>query len=69
MKRCGIIKGSEQDSGVSSLIEYLMISGILMILMVILMLNVNTVIMQVPARSAQLFGICGYRKWGKHKNC
>ena len=49
MKRCGTIKGIDPESGVSSLIEYLIISSILMVFMVILMLNVNTVIMQAPA--------------------
>ena len=49
MKRCGIIKESDQDSGVSGLIEYLLISGILMTVMIVLMLNINTVIMQDPA--------------------
>ena len=49
MKQCGTLKGYEAESGVSSLIEYLIISSILMVLLVILMLNVNTVIMQAPA--------------------
>jgi hypothetical protein len=37
------------DAGVANLIEYVMISGILMFLMVVMMLLVNTNIMQGPA--------------------
>lgn len=39
----------EDDAGVANLIEYVMISGVLMFLMVVMMLMVNTNIMEGPA--------------------
>jgi hypothetical protein len=39
------------DEGVSNLIEYVMISGILMVLMVVMMLMVNSTIMEGPVNT------------------
>jgi len=42
------------DAGVANLIEYVMISGILMFLMVVMMLMVNTTIMEGPVNQVSL---------------
>lgn len=42
------------DEGVANLIEYVMISGILMFLMVVMMLMVNTTIMEGPVNQLSL---------------
>ena len=44
----------KDDAGVANLIEYVMISGILMFLMVVMMLMVNTTIMEGPVNQVSL---------------
>jgi hypothetical protein len=42
-------KSIENDAGVANLIEYITVTGVLMVLLVIMLLQVNTTIMEAPA--------------------
>jgi hypothetical protein len=46
------IDAGRQDQGVTNLVEYVIISGILMILMIVVMFTANTAFMEDPARTA-----------------
>ncbi|MEN6610435.1 MAG: hypothetical protein ABFC24_06300 [Methanoregulaceae archaeon] len=46
---------SRQDAGVANLMEYIMISGILMVLLVFTMLTVNSSIMEKPAEEMSYY--------------
>lgn len=48
-------EGSRQDAGVANLMEYIMISGILMVLLVFTMLTVNSSIMEKPAEEMSYY--------------
>ena len=46
----------QKESGVSTLIEYVIISGVLLVLFVIVLLLVNANIMQGPAETVEYHG-------------
>lgn len=51
MMRCGHRSEHDNESGVATMIEYVMVSGILMFLLVLMLLLVNANIMEGPANT------------------
>ena len=60
---------TNRDEASISMIEYILISGILMIILVITIISLNSVIIENPINQTVRITIYRYRKWDKYPNC